>query len=117
MIDRSVTSMLVALVEGAAVCRPIFTRLFLVVALSLAPAPALAARRAPPTVVSGSLQLFASETGAQAHCPRDKVVWLNTSSGIYHEKGMRWYGRTRHGAYACRGEAEAAGDRDTRNGQ
>jgi len=68
-------------------------------------------------VTSGSLQLFASESAAQAHCPRDQVVWLNTNSGIYHEKGMRWYGNTKAGAYVCRKEADAAGDRDTRNGQ
>jgi hypothetical protein len=29
----------------------------------------------------------------------------------------RWYGRTKRGAYVCRKEADAAGDRDTRNGQ
>jgi hypothetical protein len=46
-----------------------------------------------------------------------QVVWLNTASGIYHEKGMRWYGKTKHGAYVCQREADAAGDRDTRNGQ
>jgi di/tricarboxylate transporter len=68
-------------------------------------------------VTNGSLQLFSSETAAQAHCPRDVVVWLNTNSGIYHEKGMRWYGNTKAGAYVCRREADAAGNRDTRNGQ
>ncbi len=68
-------------------------------------------------VQSGSLQLFASEVAAQKQCPTDTVVWLNTNSGIYHEKGMRWYGKTRSGAYVCRAEADAAGDRDTRNGQ
>jgi hypothetical protein len=68
-------------------------------------------------VATGSLQLFAAESAAQAHCPRDVVVWLNTNSGIYHEKGMRWYGNTKSGAYVCRREADAAGNRDTRNGQ
>jgi len=38
-------------------------------------------------------------------------------TGIYHEKGMRWYGRTKHGAYACRKEANAAGYWDAENGQ
>jgi len=66
---------------------------------------------------NADLQLFATEAAAQKHCPHDEVVWLNTNSGIYHEKGMRWYGRTKHGAYVCRKEADAAGDRDTRNGQ
>lgn len=68
-------------------------------------------------VTSGSLQLFASENAAQAHCPRDQVVWLNTNSGIYHEKGMRWYANTKAGAFVCRREADVAGNRDTRNGQ
>jgi|SRR5665213_293409 len=63
------------------------------------------------------MPMFQSESGAQAHCPSDVVVWLNTKSGIWHEKGMRWYGRTRQGAFVCRKEAAAAGYRDTRNGQ
>ena len=75
--------------------------------------------RTPATapVVTGNLQLFASESAAQKHCPRDEVVWLNTKSGIYHEKGMRWYANTKSGAFVCKAEADAAGDRDTRNGQ
>jgi len=68
-------------------------------------------------VTTGSLQLFSTESAAQRHCPRDQVVWLNTNSGIYHEKSMRGYGNTKAGAYVCRREADAAGDRDTRNGQ
>jgi hypothetical protein len=53
-------------------------------------------------VVAQSLpSLFSTESEAQAHCPRDTVVWLNIPSGIYHYKGERWYGRTKHGAYAC----------------
>jgi hypothetical protein len=42
---------------------------------------------------------FPTEQQAQAHCPKDTVVWLNLPSGIYHFKGMRWYGATHHGAY------------------
>jgi hypothetical protein len=66
---------------------------------------------------STTLAMFDTEAAAQAHCPRDVVVWLNIPTGIWHEKGMRWYGNTKHGAYVCRKEAKAAGDRDTRNGQ
>ena len=90
------------------------------VALLFGPGSAYARPRHHVTtssVSSGSLQLFSSEAAAQAHCPRDAVVWLNTNSGIYHEKGMRWYGNTKVGAYVCKGEADGAGDRDTRNGQ
>jgi hypothetical protein len=63
------------------------------------------------------LSLFSTEDAAQKHCPADIVVWLNTRSGIYHLKGERWYGRTKHGAYVCKKEADAAGDRETENGQ
>lgn len=68
-------------------------------------------------VPSSQMPMFDTEQAAQAHCPADVVVWLNTKTGIWHEKGMRWYGRTKHGAYVCRKEAAAAGYRDTRNGQ
>ena len=89
-------------------------------AILFSPVAAVAGRHhttASAPVTTGSLKLFATESAAQAHCPRDQVVWLNTNSGIYHEKGMRWYGNTKAGAYVCRKEADAAGNRDTRNGQ
>jgi hypothetical protein len=93
---------------------------FLIAALLLVtlPGTSLAAHhKPPPSAASTSLAQFETEATAQAHCPKDVVVWLNTNSGIYHEKGMRWYGRTKYGAYVCRKEADTAGDRDTRNGQ
>jgi hypothetical protein len=67
--------------------------------------------------VSQSIQLFPTETEAQKHCPADVVVWVNTPSGIYHFKGMRWYGNTKNGAYICQKEGSAAGYRATLNGQ
>src|SRR6266852_63799 len=63
---------------------------FLVVAfLVSAPMVALA--------LEGNVQLFNIESEAQKHCPADVVVWLNSPSGIYHFKGMRWYGNTNRG--------------------
>jgi hypothetical protein len=61
--------------------------------------------------------VFDSASEAQAHCPKDVVVWLNIPSGIYHYKGERWYGRTKHGAFACEKEAIRVGDRASENGQ
>jgi hypothetical protein len=81
---------------------------------------ARAAAQAASKTASGTAaayQEFDTEDAAQANCPRDEVVWLNTNSGIYHEKGMRWYGNTEYGAYVCRNAADAAGDRITENGQ
>ncbi len=60
---------------------------------------------------------FHSEQEAKQHCPNDAVVWVNTKTGVYHLKGERWYGATKVGAYVCRKEADAEGDRMTRNGQ
>ena len=72
----------------------------------------------PKAVVTYSqIPLFDTEEAAQKHCPADTVVWLNTNSGVYHLKGERWYGRTKYGAYVCKKEADAAGYRETRNGQ
>lgn len=66
---------------------------------------------------AASVQLFTAETEAQQHCPADTVVWVNTPTGIYHFKGMRWYGATIRGAYVCQKEGDQAGYRATRNGQ
>lgn len=81
--------------------------------------PGLAPAAASSTyvVAAATLTYFTTEDAAQAHCPHDTVVWLNIPSGIYHYKGERWYGRTKHGAYVCEKEAIAAGDRATENGQ
>ncbi len=57
---------------------------------------------------------FADEASAKAHCANDEVVWLNMKSHIYHEKGTRFYGTTKLGEYACRKEADAAGDRNSK---
>jgi hypothetical protein len=69
------------------------------------------------TAPSLALALFQSETQAQQHCPSDVVVWLNLPSGIYHLKGQRYYANTKRGAYVCKKEADAEGDREDRNGQ
>jgi hypothetical protein len=59
----------------------------LFVSPAIASAKAKTVTQAP--VTAGSLQLFSTEAGAQTHCPKDVVVWLNTNSGIYHEKDAR----------------------------
>jgi len=64
-----------------------------------------------------SLDTFISEAQAQHHCPKDVVVWLNLPTMIWHTKGERWYGITKHGAYVCREEAAKEGARGSRNGQ
>jgi hypothetical protein len=67
-------------------------------------ASALLCRIAPDAPIGGGPSHDASNAAA-------------TKSGIYHYKGERWYGRTKHGAYACEKEAIKAGDRASLNGQ
>jgi hypothetical protein len=90
-------------------------------AVTAAPAPygtmSVTVNGAPNTGRAGQPPGFPTETAAQAHCVSDQVVWLNTKSRVYHEKGMVYYGHTQHGAYVCRKEADAAGDRETQNGK
>ena len=81
----------------------------LVILLALFTVPAYAQSNRPA--------IFNSEQEAQNHCPKDVVVWLNLPTGVYHFQGERWYGNTRAGAYVCQKEADASGDRATRNGQ
>ncbi|HLW52951.1 MAG TPA: hypothetical protein VKW06_08910 [Candidatus Angelobacter sp.] len=41
----------------------------------------------------------------------DVKVWVNTSSGVYHCPGTRWYGNTKHGEYMNQAEAQKKGYR------
>jgi hypothetical protein len=38
----------------------------------------------------------------------DPVVWVNTSSKVYHAKSSPWFGRTNKGMYACTSQAVAS---------
>jgi len=60
---------------------------------------------------------FTAEREAQAHCPKDEVVWVNLPTGVYHFRGQRWYGNTKGGVYEFRKEADQEGSRPTHNGQ
>jgi hypothetical protein len=55
--------------------------------------------------------VFSSSAAAQASCPGDTVVWLNTVRHIYRLPGQKGYGRSKSSAYACQKAADAAGDK------
>ena len=38
-------------------------------------------------------------------------VWVNTSSGVYHCPGSRWYGNTKRGEYMSQKQAQEKGYR------
>ncbi|MDE2572569.1 MAG: hypothetical protein KGM44_08630, partial [bacterium] len=46
----------------------------------------------------------------------DPVVWVNTSSKVYHLSGDKYYGKTKHGKYECQSAANAEGDRMAKSG-
>ena len=56
-----------------------------------------------------SVQQFKTEADAKSHCGTDQVVWGNTSSHVLHDSGTKYYGKTTHGAYMCKGLAVNAG--------
>lgn len=66
--------------------------------------------------IAAALVAFTSEKEAQIHCPHDEVVWLNFPTKIWHAKWQRWYGRTKSGAYVCKQEAIATGNRASLRG-
>jgi hypothetical protein len=41
----------------------------------------------------------------------DVKVWVNTSSGVYHCPGVRWYGATKEGEYMPQAQAQKKGCR------
>jgi len=81
-------------------------------------APAAAAPAAPamkPTALSKTNE-FKTQAEATAHCPSDTVVWSTLSkSKSYHLSTSKEFGKTKHGAYVCKADADAAGFHQAKN--
>ena len=77
---------------------------------SQTPPPAKTApTHASHSTSKSSVQQFKTEADAKSHCGTDQVVWGNTSSHVLHDFGTKYYGKTTHGAYMCKGLAVNAG--------
>ena len=71
-------------------------------AAALVTATALAvyqAQAANPTTTPTTVP--AATPGAVPACPGDKVVWVNSSTHVYHYQGDKYFGHTTHGRYLC----------------
>lgn len=88
-------------------------RLSLWGALCVAAALAGCSRPGRPVTVGGGPSATAPAPGS----PAGITVWVNTSSGVYHYAGSRWYGGTREGRYMSEDDARSAGYRPAANGQ
>jgi len=49
-----------------------------------------------------------------AACSGDTTVWVDSAARVYYLKGDKLFGKTKHGGYNCRKQADAAGYRASR---
>lgn len=47
--------------------------------------------------------------------PSPGMVWVNTTSKVFHKPGSRWYGRTREGKWMTEADAQKAGYKAGKN--
>ena len=75
-----------------------------------AQAPATAAPAAKPAGKLSKADEFSTTAAAAGHCASGVVVWSTLAkSRSFHTSGSRYFGKTKHGAYMCEGDALAAG--------
>ncbi len=87
---------------------PGMIRLAAVLALVLAVAVPFGASAKP----KGTPAPAGSLSATVPSCPAgDPAVWINTTSKIYWAEGTEYYGKTKHGGYACTSAAKAMGAR------
>jgi hypothetical protein len=84
---------------------------------SSSPATASKPSNQTPKTSSDSDTGTSQNASQTAQIPPEKgMVWVNTSSGVYHREGDRWYGKTKKGKFMSEADAQKAGYRPAKNG-
>jgi len=78
-------------------------------------------KRALPLLIAAFVASFLASPAlakgsSQPSCPGDIVVWENSSTHVYHLSGDKYFGNTKHGAYACKADADKGGFRAAKSG-
>jgi len=85
-------------------------------AAAAAPAPASPAPKSPtPSAAKPTEPAKPSTTQAQVP-PVKGMVWVNTSSKVFHYEGDRWYGKTKEGKFMTEADALKAGYHASKEG-
>jgi len=73
------------------------------------PAPATAPASTPAPAASAKTKPSPASTKAAAPGGAPNLVWLNTSTNVYHCYGTEYYGKTKAGKYVSEADAKTAG--------
>jgi len=78
--------------------------------------PAAKAEKAPPAS-AGKASDGSKTSATEARVPPAKgMVWVNTSTGVFHHEGDRWYGKTKEGKFMTEADALKAGYHASKEG-